>query len=128
MNPQQLVDFSIIFAQEACLISGPPRLTMLEAVLFREQVIQVIQSGLVTQNTIILDFCQTSLIDSSGIGALVICWKAAQAQETKLLMRGIQPDVKVAIALAELDEIFQIEPTSEVLQPGSSYRSLAQWW
>jgi anti-anti-sigma regulatory factor len=58
----------------------------------------------------------------------VICWKAAQAQETKLLMRGIQPDVKVAIALAELDEIFQIEPTSEVLQPGSSYRSLAQWW
>jgi anti-anti-sigma factor len=118
MNSQPLVDFSIIFAKEACLISVPPRLTVLEAVLFREQVVQVIQSESVAQNTIILDFCHTSLIDSSGIGALVICWKAAQAGGTKLLMWSVQPDVKAAIALAELDEIFQIEPTSEALQPG----------
>ena len=72
---------------------------------------------------IVLDFTNTQFIDSSGIGALVICHKLCQSKLAQLHLVNVPPQVMMALSLTELDKIFSIEeavpgdPTTRVSQP-----------
>ncbi|NJM96547.1 MAG: STAS domain-containing protein [Phormidesmis sp. RL_2_1] len=63
---------------------------------------------------IVLDFAETTFIDSSGIGALVIGHKLCQSKNAKLRLINVPAQVMMALSLTELDKIFHIEPTPAV--------------
>ncbi|NJM58465.1 MAG: STAS domain-containing protein [Synechococcales cyanobacterium RU_4_20] len=58
---------------------------------------------------LILDFEQTTFMDSSGIGALISCRKHTEAQAIKLTLRRLSPQVRMALTMTELDQVFCIE-------------------
>ncbi len=62
---------------------------------------------------IVLDFLDTTFIDSSGIGALVICHKLCESKSAKLRLINVPPQVMMALSLTELDKVFHIEKAPE---------------
>ncbi|MEL6940226.1 MAG: sugar transferase, partial [Cyanobacteria bacterium J06598_1] len=62
---------------------------------------------------VVLDFTDTQFIDSSGIGALVICHRLCRAQSAQLRLVNVPSQVMMALSLTELDKVFSIEKADE---------------
>ncbi|MEL7332140.1 MAG: anti-sigma factor antagonist [Cyanobacteria bacterium J06560_2] len=62
---------------------------------------------------VVLDFADTQFIDSSGIGALVICHRLCRAQSAQLRLVNVPSQVMMALSLTELDKVFSIEKADE---------------
>ncbi len=115
--------FSIhYFLEEYPVLRLPERLTVLEAVQFKE-----IFHELLRQNRqykkITLDFGATNFIDSSGVGALVHNFKAAQAQDIELLLDRVNPPIMGVLAITGLDRLLTIQPAQPSLEQGKSNTS-----
>ena len=82
--------------------------TVVEAVAFRRSCQEAFlrHPGL---EEIVLDFSATTFIDSSGIGALVICHKLCESKGAKLRLINVPSQVMMALSLTELDKVFHIE-------------------
>ncbi len=82
--------------------------TVVEAVAFKHSCQKAFeqQSDL---KEIVLNFTDTQFIDSSGIGALVICHKLCQSKSAQLRLVNVPPQVMMALSLTELDKVFSIE-------------------
>ena len=114
INTSDPVDYSPIFCNQVCQIALPASFTVLEAVEFKKAC-QTLHKTSPDISRIILDFSQTAFIDSSGIGALVICHKLCQSHGSQLILRNVPPQVMMALKMTELDKLFTIDssPTQE---------------
>lgn len=117
-------------------IPVPPRLTVLEAIAFKQSFQELLQGNALPRK-IILDFSQTTFMDSSGLGALVTNFKSAQQQGIELILWDVRPQVMAVLSLTGLDQVLKIEqrtpsatpaPTkgSEV-QPPATHPSVRSW-
>ena len=94
----------------------PPTFSVQAASLFR----QTIQSWVEADSTlekIILDFGQTTILDSSGIGALVSSYKTAKSLNIAFLLWGLTPQVKFVFSLAGLDQVFALDEVTDAIDP-----------
>ena len=108
------VDFPVAFLEETPSVQVPHHLSVLEAVSFK-RTCQELSQGHSVSKQIILDFRQTTFMDSSGLGALASSLKTAQEQGIELLLRNVGPQVMAVLSLTELDKVFTIEPGTAVL-------------
>jgi anti-anti-sigma factor len=90
----------------------PVRLGVLEAVDFKESFQQFLEQSPVP-NQFILDFSQTTFIDSCGIGALVSNQKSARAKGVELRLRGVPAQVMAVLEMTGLDKILTLEALDE---------------
>lgn len=100
------------------LVQLPAKFTVIEAVWFRQCFQTWIEDPSLLK--IILDFGQTTIIDSSGMGSLISNHKSAQTKNIQLIFWSVQPQVKLAFSLGGLEEIFNIEPNTESIVPTAS--------
>ncbi|MBD2019889.1 sugar transferase [Leptolyngbya sp. FACHB-36] len=98
-----------------CLIPMPAAFTVVQAVNFKHDFQQACQSN-PELTTAVFDFRQTTFMDSSGIGALVGCWKVAKKQGIQLILRNVSYQVESILALADLDKLFVIEKPEPLLE------------
>ncbi|RMF27659.1 MAG: STAS domain-containing protein [Cyanobacteria bacterium J083] len=105
-NDQEL-NFPIAFYEDISIIKLPERLTVLEAIAFKHTCHEVLDRYSIEQLT--LDFGNTKFIDSSGIGALVNNFKAAENQKVKLVLTNVNPPVMAVLSMTGLDNILAIE-------------------
>jgi anti-anti-sigma factor len=104
-------DFSVTSFQETVIVQVPARLSVLEAVGFK-QTCQHLTQEHIPPKQIIIDFHQTTFMDSSGLGALVSNWKNAQKNGIALTLRSVTPQVMAVLNLTGLDQVFPIESSS----------------
>jgi anti-anti-sigma factor len=93
----------------------------MEALSFRENFKQWVEDENVTK--IILDFGQTTIIDSSGIGSMITNIKSAKAKNIQLIVWSVNPQVQLAFSLVGLDKILNIEAHTEAIIPTVSRKS-----
>jgi len=125
VNPIPNENFLVKLLNEKAVVQMPPRLSVLEAVTYKNTCQELLQTPSVPKQ-IILDLSQTTFIDSSGVGALVNTLKSANEKGVELVLRGIHPQVKAVLALTGLNEVFTIEPSSPTDPPPSNRRSQNQ--
>lgn len=106
-------DFRVSFSDQIPLVHLPPRLSVLEAVAFKQTFQQLCQQD-PPPSQIILDFGQTTFMDSSGVGALVNNARTTQQRGIELLLRGVRPQVMAVLSMTGLDQVLTVEPASEV--------------
>lgn len=106
------IQFPIVWLNNAPVIQMPRRLTVLEAVRFKETCHQLLAQPFIPCQ-IILNFSQTLFIDSSGIGALVHNYKATREKNIDLVLCDVHPPVMAVLSMTGLDEILTI--TTETL-------------
>ena len=106
----------------------PTRLTVLEAVNFKETFDSLLQKD-ISGRQIILDCSQTMFIDSSGIGALVSNYKSAKSQNIRLVLESVQPSVMTVLSMTGLIDVLEInssEHWSDREQP-ATHPSVRSW-
>ena len=101
------------------VISVSSVLTVIEAVDFEKTVRSCCEKN-PNLEKLIIDLSQTTFIDSSGLGSLVICYRTCEKQNTTFVLRGVQEQVLMVLSLTDLDKIFIIEPALEEPKPDGS--------
>ena len=92
--------------------------------MVKQAVQDIFQNNSGTIDLLLLDFSQTTFIDSSGIGALVNCRKLTEAHHTHLRLINVPTQVRLVLSLTNLDEVFDIEvPTAETPSKGHKGQS-----
>ena len=112
INETPEIRFPLSYFQENPVVELPERLTVLEAVAFKQTVSELLQKNIPYQ-TIILDFSQTKFIDSSGIGALIGNLKIAQKENVELILESVQPPVMATLSMADLLEVLNIRSSAK---------------
>lgn len=129
-------DFPIVLVNNYPVMKMPQRLTVLEAVHFKGVCHKFLASRPLPKH-LILDFTQTEFMDSSGVGALVHNYKAAQQRNVKLILYNTPPPVTAVLSMTGLDEVFPVTSTlaaqiqTENLiangQPPETHPSVRSW-
>lgn len=105
------IDFPVTVSYDHSVIYMPERLTVLEAVQFKQTFAQLLEQASPPRR-ITLDFSITAFIDSSGVGVLVHNFKAAKSRQIDLIFYNVNPLVMGVLALTSLDQIFTINNPS----------------
>lgn len=105
------VDFPITYHDDVAIVQMPPRLTILEAVAFKEVCHQLL-THLPLPVKLILDLSATQFMDSSGVGALVHNYKATQALSVEMILDQVNPPVMAVLTMTGLDEVFTLQNNS----------------
>ena len=79
---------------------------------FKEKINEIIEQEGITE-IILVDFKDVTFMDSSGLGALVLAFKAVRATGRKLVVCSINEQVRILFELTGMDKIFEIFPNQE---------------
>jgi anti-anti-sigma factor len=102
------VDFRVTYLEETAILQVPVRLTVVEAVSFKQTCQNLIQADSPPEQ-IFIDFQNTTFMDSSGLGSLVSNFKNSQEKGIKVTLRHVTPQVMAVLNLTGLDQVFSIE-------------------
>ena len=72
---------------------------------FRENITEVLESG---AKIVLVDFQDVTFMDSSGLGALVLAFKALRAADSKLVICSINEQIRILFELTGMDKVFEI--------------------
>ncbi|MBD2296104.1 sugar transferase [Anabaena sphaerica FACHB-251] len=106
-------DFPVTYLNDTAIVQVSMRLSVLEAVRFKQTCQNLIEADSHPQQ-IIIDFQNTIFMDSSGLGSLVSNFKYAQEQGIAFLLRNATPQVMSVLNLTGLDQVFSIESPNSV--------------
>lgn len=106
------ITFPTSSIQDKPVVEIPERLTVLEAIVFKKTVGQVLQQD-ISDGQILLDFSKTKFIDSSGIGALVANFKVARANNIELILESVQPPVMATLSMTGLIDVLHIRSSAK---------------
>ena len=101
------IRFPQSFVRDNLIVQLPERLTVLEAVEFKQTVSMLLKQN--THQQIVLDCAKTRFIDSSGIGALIASLKSAQKKNIELILESVQPPVMATLDMTGLTDILSIK-------------------
>ncbi len=101
-------EFRTFSHSDTTIIEMPPRLSVLEAVPFKQNCQEILDSEPATKR-LILDFRRTTFVDSSGVGALVNIFKLAQQQNRELVLREVHRPVMMVLSVTGLDRLLVFE-------------------
>jgi anti-anti-sigma factor len=96
------------FLNQEHSISIPSTFTIVQAVGFKQAFQEICESNPNLKRAT-FDLKETNFIDSSGIGALVGCWKVAQKYGIHLVLQDVSPQVMSTLEMADLGRLFEIE-------------------
>jgi len=102
------VEFSVTYLEDVAILQVPARLTVVEAISFKETYQNLIQADSPPRQ-IVIDFQNTTFMDSSGLGSLVSNFKNSQEKGIIMTLRYVTPQVMAVLDLTGLDQVFPIE-------------------
>ncbi|MBT2566287.1 STAS domain-containing protein [Arthrobacter sp. ISL-85] len=91
-------------------VTADGRLNMVAAPQLREFIGNLITDG---SPRIVLNLEKTSFMDSSGLGALIGCLKAARQAGGDLRIAGVTPQVRMVLQLTSMDKVLAPYATVE---------------
>lgn len=95
-------------ADGVCLISLPEMFAINEAIDFQGICRETFKHHPEEFYRLTLDFTATTFIDSSGLGALVICRRLCESNGVELLLKEVGPQVMMVLTMTDLDKVFTI--------------------
>lgn len=104
------MEFSYEVRDTYAEVKGAGRLNMVAAPKLREVVAEVVAGG---SSRVVVNLEDTVFMDSSGLGALIGCLKAARQAGGDLRISGVQPQVRMVLELTNMDRVLTSYPTAE---------------
>ncbi len=77
---------------------------------FRQEITEMVESD---AKIVLVDFKNVTFMDSSGLGALVLAFKALRAADIKMVLCSINEQVRILFELTGMDKVFEIFPSQE---------------
>ncbi len=104
------MEFSYEVKESYTEVKADGRLNMVSAPKLREFITDVIAGG---SNRVVINLEKTAFMDSSGLGALIGCLKAARQAGGDLRIATVQPQVKMVLQLTSMDKVLTPYGTAE---------------
>ncbi len=79
---------------------------------FRQEITKILEKES-SAKIVLVDFKDVIFMDSSGLGALVLAFKALRAADRKLVVCSINEQVRILFELTGMDKVFEIFPNQE---------------
>jgi anti-sigma F factor antagonist len=79
---------------------------------FRQKVNDILEKENHTK-IVLVDFKNVTFMDSSGLGALVLAFKALRSADKKLVVCSINEQVRILFELTGMDKVFEIFSSQE---------------
>ena len=79
---------------------------------FRRNITEIVETES-SAKIVLVDFRDVTFMDSSGLGALVLAFKALRAADIKLVICSINEQVRILFELTGIDQVFEIFPSQE---------------
>jgi anti-sigma F factor antagonist len=79
---------------------------------FKEKIHEIIEREGITE-IVLVDFKDVTFMDSSGLGALVLAFKAVRTTGRKLVVCSINEQVRILFELTGMDKVFEIFANQE---------------
>ncbi|MGC4768496.1 STAS domain-containing protein [Micromonospora sp. DT44] len=86
----------------------------------RDGLLEAVESG---AGVVVVDLAAVGFMDSSGLGALVIAYKAMRARDGWLRLAGAQPPVRKVLSITSVDRVIESFDTVEAAEEASSAAS-----
>jgi anti-anti-sigma factor len=83
-----------------------------KATKFRQEITRVVENA----EIVVIDFKNVTFMDSSGLGALVLCLKTVKAAGSRLFLCSINEQIRMLFDLTSMDKVFEIFPNREELE------------
>lgn len=96
------------FANGICTIALPPMFAVNEAIDFQVICRDIFQNCSSELRKLALDFSDTTFLDSSGLGSLVICRRLCEQHRIEMLLQEVGPQVMLVLSMTDLDKVFTI--------------------
>ncbi len=84
-----------------------------KAAKFRQTVSQIVEEG---SKAILIDFQDVTFMDSSGLGALVLCLKTTRSFNVQLYLCSINDQIRMLFELTSMDKVFEIFPDQQAFK------------
>jgi anti-anti-sigma factor len=123
MNINEENAFPLLIHKQVALIKMPPTLTIYQAQPFKEYFEELCQKKPLFK-TIILDFGETTFLDSSGVGALIKSLNLAKKNHINCSCWSFSSEVKYLFDLAGIGEIIKMEVGSDAVFSSKSSSKL----
>lgn len=109
LHAKPIIDTGMI--PSSSVIAVPPTLTVVEAVEFERQVKDCCQQQ-PPPPFIVIDLSDTIFMDSSGLGSLIISYRACKQRHITLVLRGVREQVRMILTMTDLESLFTFEPST----------------
>lgn len=118
------IDLPVHYLEGTMVVQVSNRLSVNEAICFKETCRDLIESNL-DSKVLLIDFNNTTFMDSSGLGALVSIFRSAQQKGIELTLDNVTAQVMAVLNLTGLDQVFIIKSsvtnkTSELTNSANS--------
>ncbi len=80
---------------------------------FRQEVALLLESN---HKVILIDFREVTFMDSSGLGALVLCLKTVRSAGGKIFICSVNDQIRMLLELTSMDRVFEIFSSREELE------------
>lgn len=77
---------------------------------FRQKVNETLENG---TKVLLIDCQDVSFIDSSGLGALVLAFKALRSANIRMAICSINEQIRILFELTGMDKVFEIFPNQD---------------
>ncbi|MBI4421740.1 MAG: STAS domain-containing protein [Gemmatimonadetes bacterium] len=90
-------------------IAAPPQLDRDTRADFRKAAVEALDALPEGTGRLIVDLSLTRLVDSAGLGCLILVQQHAAGRRQAVRLRGVSDEVRLLLQLTKLDELFETE-------------------
>lgn len=90
-------------------IVAPAHLGLDSRADFRRTAVELLDAIPEASGGLIVDLSATRLMDSAGLGALILVRQHAAARRQVVRLRGVSEEIRLLLVLTKLEDLFEIE-------------------
>jgi anti-anti-sigma factor len=96
-------------ADDERMIAAPAHLGLETRAEFRRAAAELLDALPEGAGRLVVDVSLTRLVDSAGLGALILIQQHAAGRRLTVRLRGINEELRLLLSLTKLEDLFEIE-------------------
>lgn len=92
-------------------LAAPRALDLEQRTAFRQEA-EALLERLAPGEVLVIDLAATRLVDSAGLGTLLVIQRRAAAARQVVRLRNVHDEIRTLLTLSRLADVFQLEPAA----------------
>jgi anti-anti-sigma factor len=99
----------LVSDRQEFVVSAPEQLVVGSRSGFRSQALDLVDRAALSRQDIVIDLSRTAVMDSNGLGLLVLVENRARERGLRVILRQPGEAVRKLLSLARLESLFRVE-------------------
>ncbi len=91
------------------VLAAPEQLSLESRTTFRRSATELLEQMAEGSGRLVIDLSGTRLVDSAGLGSLMLIQRKAAERRLTVCLRGANEELRFLLVLTKLDDLFELE-------------------